>query len=218
MPGSFPIFDHVLSQVYGWMAPQSALDLGAGAGKHGRLIRQAAPDCECVAVEVSVPYVDEYKLHELYQRVDVADATRWWIDNAEETFDLVVAGDLLQSLPKAAGLNLLNAMIYRCGWLVLVLPEFIIQGATDGATTNVHRAVWSERDLHWHDLWAWDNTRAMTLALLRGYQPSPLNADELVRRVNDGALAVNDYDGQGVVRNCRLRLVDHAREVAYRPR
>jgi hypothetical protein len=58
----------------------------------------------------------------------------------------------------------------------------------------------------------------MTLALLRGYQPSPLNADELVRRVNDGALAVNDYDGQGVVRNCRLRLVDHAREVAYRPR
>jgi len=54
--------------------------------------------------------------------------------------------------------------------------------------------------------------------VLRGYQPSPLDIDALVRRVNEGALPLHDYDGQGVVRPCRLRLVDHAREVSYRAR
>jgi hypothetical protein len=39
-----------------------------------------------------------------------------------------------------------------------------------------------------------------------------------VRQVNEGAWPVRDYDGQGLVRPCRLRLVDHPREVAYRPR
>lgn len=88
----------------------------------------------------------------------------------------------------------------------------------DGAFSAVHRSVWSERDMHWHDLWAWDNARAMSMFLLRGYQPSPLSIDALVRQINAGAVQVHDYDGQGIVRPCRLRLVDHGREVAYRPR
>jgi hypothetical protein len=36
--------------------------------------------------------------------------------------------------------------------------------------------------------------------------------------VNDGNLPLLDFDGQSTVRPCRLRLVDHAREVAYRAR
>jgi hypothetical protein len=53
---------------------------------------------------------------------------------------------------------------------------------------------------------------------LRGYRPSALNIDSAVQQINVGAVPLRDYDGQGVVRPCRLRLVDHAREVAYRPR
>ena len=58
----------------------------------------------------------------------------------------------------------------------------------------------------------------MTLVLLRGYRPSPLTIDSAVQRINEGAVPLLDYDGQSTVRSCRLRLVDHAREVAYRPR
>lgn len=218
MSGSFPVFDNVVESLFGWMAPEISLDIGAGAGKYGRLLARAVPDCERTAVEVNGSYVNRFDLRSLYHRVELADAASWWRDNPDETFDVVVAGDVLQTMPKSAGQDLLNAMVYRCAWIVLLMPEFVIQGALDDAVTNVHRSVWSERDLHWHDLWAWDNTRAITLALLRGYQPSALSIDELLRRVNEGALPLRDHDGQGFVRHCRLRLVDHSREVAYRPR
>lgn len=202
----------------GWFAPACALDVGAGSGKYGRLLRAAAPACDAAALEIVSTDLERHALHELYQRVEIADATRWWRDNAEEVFDLVIIGDCLQHLPKSAGLDLLNAMVYRCAWLVVLVPEFIVQGAVDGADSAIHRSVWSERDLHWHDLWAWDNARAMSLFVLRGYQPSPLSIDALVNHINEGAVPVRDYDGHSVVRPCRLRLVDHAREVAYRPR
>lgn len=200
------------------MAPTTSLDVGAGAGKYGRLLQRSVPDCARTAIEIDAGHVRNFGLDQLYHRVETTDAARWWLDEPEEVFDLVVFGDCLQHLPKSAGLDLLNAMVYRCAWLVVLAPEFIVQGAVDGADSAVHRSVWSERDMHWHDLWVWDNTRAMSLFVLRGYQPSPLSIDALVRNVNEGAVPVRDYDGQGVVRPCRLRLVDHAREMAYRPR
>lgn len=217
--GSFPIFDGVVEQLLGWMAPSQALDIGAGSGKYGRMLQRAAPACERFALEVNPAHIEQFALRELYQQVEALDAARWWQEDPDSAFDLITIGDCLQHLPKSAGLDLLNALVYRCAWLVVLVPEFIVQGAVDGADSSVHRSVWSERDMHWHDLWAWDNARAISFFVLRGYRPSPgLDIDTLVRRVNDQALTLKDYDGQGVVRPCRLRLVDHPREVGYRPR
>lgn len=218
MSGSFPVFDAVVEQFIRWAAPQRALDIGAGAGKYGRLLRDAAPDCERVAVEVNPAHAENFALASLYQRVDVIDAAEYWRVNAEEAFDLVIVGDCLQSMAKCDGIDLLNAMTYRCGWLLVLAPEFIVQGAVDGSAASVHRSVWSERDLHWHDLWAWDNARAIGFYALRGYRPSTLDADTLVRNVNEGVVPLRDYDGQSMVRPCRLRLVEQPREVGYRPR
>jgi len=216
--GSFPIFDDVVAQFIAWLSPARALDIGAGAGKYGRMLRSAAPACERVAIEAEAAYVDRYALRDLYHRVDVADAARWWRAEPEQHFDLVIVGDCIEHLAKSEGLDLLNALLYRSAWLLVLAPEFIVQGAVGGVDAEVHRSVWSERDLHWHDLWAWDNARAMSLFLLRGYRPSPLSIDTLVRQVNDTVISLKDFDGQAAVRPCRLRLVDHAREVAYRPR
>jgi hypothetical protein len=40
----------------------------------------------------------------------------------------------------------------------------------------------------------------------------------VVRLTNEARWPLLDFDGQTVVRPCRLRLVDQAREVAYRVR
>ncbi|MDP2004470.1 MAG: class I SAM-dependent methyltransferase [Rubrivivax sp.] len=218
MSGSFPIFDRVAEQFIGLAAPAGALDLGAGAGKYGRALRRLVPACESLAVEIDTRHVDAFALRDIYARVEIADAGRWWRDNPDEIFDLVIAGDCLQHLPKSEGLDLLNAMVYRCAWLLVLVPEFVVQGTVGGAGSAVHRSVWSERDMHWHDLWAWDNARAMSIFLLRGYQPSNLSIDSLVNIVNEGVVPVLDFDGQTVVRPCRLRMVDQSRELAYRPR
>ena len=218
MSGSFPIFDAAVEQFVAWLQPARALDVGAGSGKYAHVLRHAAPGCERVAIEVEPSYIDRFALRELYHRVDLADATRWWRDEPEESFDLVIIGDCIEHLPKSEGLDLLNAMVYRSAWILVLAPEFIIQGPVDGVAAEVHRSVWSERDLHWHDLWAWDNTRAISLLMLRGYRPSPLSIDDLMQRVNEGAVMLKDFDGQGLVRPWRLRMVDLPREVAYRPR
>lgn len=218
MSGSFPIFDAACEHLIGAVAPARALDIGAGGGKYGRLLARAAPACERMALEIEAGHVEQFGLRELYQRVEVGDAAQWWRTNTDEAFDLVIAGDCLQQMPKSEGLDLLNALVYRCAYLLVVVPEFVVQGAVDGLASAVHRSAWSERDLQWHDFWAWDNTRSVTLALLRGYRPAPVTLDAVVRQLNEANVPLHDYDGTGFVRPARLRLVDQPREAVYRPR
>jgi len=218
MSGSFPVFDTACQHLIAAIAPKRALDIGAGSGKYGRLLASEAPGCERIAIEIEADHVERFGLRELYHRVDVSDATGGWQAQSEEAFDLVIAGDCLQQMPKSAGLDLLNALVYRASYLLLVVPEFVVQGAVDGRSSAVHRSVWSERDLHWHDLWAWDNTRSATLMLLRGYRAAAHPLDALVRTLNEAHVPLRDYDGASLVRPCRLRLVDHGREAVYRQR
>lgn len=218
MSRSFPVFDAVAEHLIAGIAPTHALDIGAGEGKYGRMLRTVVPACDTSALEIEPVHVERHALAGLYGSVQVTDAARWWRENPDETFDLVVIGDCLQQMPKSEGLDLLNAMTYRAAWLLVVVPEFVIQGAVEGLASAVHRSVWSERDFQWHDLWAWDHARAVSLFLLRGYLPSAVSIDTLVDRIDDAGVPVRDFDGQTMVRPCALRLVDHRREVAYRPR
>ena len=216
MPGSFPVFDAVVQALITLVAPSRALDVGTGAGKYGHLLAAHAPACQRVGIEVEPSYVLRYGLDRLYDTLHVEDVSRWWRRTPGETFDLVLVGDCIEHMPKSEGLDLLNALVYRCAWLVLLAPEFIVQSVVDGVSSEAHVSVWSERDLHWHDLWAWDNCRAITFAVLRGYQPSPLTLDQLVAQLNGADLQLRHFDGQGLVRPCRLRQVAHRREVDYR--
>jgi len=216
MPGSFPVFDAVVQQLITRIAPSRALDVGTGAGKHGRLLAQHAPACHRVGIEVEASYVEQFGLAAVYQELHVEDVAAWWRRTPGECFDLALIGDCIEHLPKSDGLDLLNALVYRCAWVVVLAPEFIVQAATGGVASEAHLSVWSERDLHWHDRWAWDNCRAITLMVLRGYQPSPLTLDQLVDELNAADLPLCHFDGQGFVRPARLRLVEHRREVDYR--
>lgn len=216
MPGSFPVFDAVVAQLVARIAPGRALDVGTGAGKHGRLLAQHAPACHRVGVEVEASYVQRFGLTELYHQLHVEDVAAWWRRTPDQTFDLALIGDCIEHLPKSAGLDLLNALVYRCAWVVVLAPEFIVQAVVDGVVSEAHLSVWSERDLHWHDLWAWDNCRAITLMVLRGYQPSTLTLARMVDDLNAANLPLLHFDGQGFVRPARLRLVEQRREVDYR--
>ncbi|MFM2403793.1 MAG: hypothetical protein RL223_1673 [Pseudomonadota bacterium] len=217
MPGSFPVFDGVVAHLMQRLQPRRLLDVGAGAGKYGRMLRGCAPGAWSQALEIDAGLIARHGLAEVYSRVEVVDATHWWQQDMASTFDLVVLGDCLQQMPKSAGLDLLNALVYRSAWIVVVLPEFVVPQGEGPAPTTMHRSVWSERDLHWHDLWAWDHVRATTLAVLRGYLPSPtLSMAQWHVELQAAHVMLQHFDGQTPVRPARLRLEQVPREVEYR--
>lgn len=217
MPGSFVVFDSLARQLIEWIRPQSAIDFGPGSGKYGRLLQGAAPGCRRVAVEAEASYVERFDLKGLYDEVRVQTAAQWMAGNAEARYDLAILGDCIEHMPKTAGLDLLNALAYRTAYTLVVTPEFIVQGAVGGVASEAHVSVWSERDFDWHDLWAFDNCRATSVILLRGYLPSPVPLVELVERVNASQLPVHDFhDPASFVRPARLRLVEYPRETRYR--
>lgn len=218
MPGSFVVFDSLVEHLITTIAPQSALDIGCGEGKYGQMLSRLRPDCRRSGVEMEASYIERFGLCELYHELHIGSAADWQTQAIDRQYDLAILGDCLEHMPKSAGLDLLNFLSYRSAYTLIISPEFVLQGSVDGVISEAHVSVWSERDLDWHDLWAWDNCRSVSCFLLRGYLPAPISLSQLVDGINDRALPIHEFhDRQTLVRPARLRLVNHWRETVYRP-
>ena len=222
MSGSFPVFDAVVQGLMARLAPQRAVEVGFCIGRYGQILAATAPDCHRAGIELD-PALAGHEgqespegRHLHYATVHAGDARSWWRQHPHACFDLIILGDCLGYLPKSEGLDLLNFLVHRCAYLVAVAGEFPALGSPDDPIPNVPMSVWSERDLAWHDRWAWDNCRATTLMVLRGYQSSPVALHDLVDNLNGADLPVHHFDGQTFVRPARLRLCETRREVDYR--
>jgi hypothetical protein len=224
MPTSFGVFDRVVSALVERIAPGSVLDIGTGAGKYGTIVRAAAPNCRRIGLEVEESYISRFNLASIYDEIWVKDAARLMRENVASAFDLVTIGDCIEHLPKSLGLDLLNFLTYRSAYTLVLSPEFIVQDAVDGIESEAHVSVWSEEDFRWHDHWAFDNCRAVSLCLMRGYRKANIGLRVLVDEVNKSATPIMDFDGKSTVRNVLLRVHSRPRveivnghETSFRP-
>ncbi len=82
----------------------TVLDVGAGSGAYGKLLREGMPKSRILGVEIFEPYVDRFGLEEIYDRVIVGDVL-------DEDFDLspdvVIIGDVLEHMDRADALSVL---------------------------------------------------------------------------------------------------------------
>ena len=83
------------------------LDLGCGTGLSGELWRAAA--ARLVGVDLSPEMIVRARARGVYDRLEIAEITRWLIDETSDRFDLVIAcdtliyfGDLAQVVEPAA--------------------------------------------------------------------------------------------------------------------
>ncbi len=110
MPNSAEEGRSLMMSWIGAQNPRSMLDVGAGSGTYGRLMRDQHPACLRIGVEVWQPYVEQYGLHQVYDllvRGDVRELTEDW---RLPDVDVVVLGDVLEHMTEADAKDVWNAM------------------------------------------------------------------------------------------------------------
>lgn len=128
--------------------PGTVTDIGPGEGTYALLFRPEHHGVWWTAVEIWEPYVDRYGLAELYDELHVVDARKapdhlYWRE-------LVIAGDVLEHMPREDAVKLLHR-IAQAGARNLLVSLPIIhapQGEVDGNPHEAHVHHWAYDDMH----------------------------------------------------------------------
>jgi len=180
MPYSSFIFDDVIAEIIKLIRPKTFLDLGAGAGKYGGMVKEINPFIETIAVEVEKDYLEKFNLRSIYHEiwnVPVINLIR--PEYLDLRFDIVMAGDILEHLKKSEGIDLLNFLIYRSRWIIVEFPHRYLQNAVDSYNSEAHISVWTDNDFLSFErtrMYAKDTQR---LIILRGYLENAISVENV---------------------------------------
>jgi hypothetical protein len=180
MPYSSVVFDEEIKNILTCVAPCKVLDLGAGAGKYGLMVKDINSTTEVIAVESEKDYIRRFKLTSIYNvvwRMSVTDLIQPNYYDAQ--FDVIIAGDILEHLRKTDGINLINFLIYRCRWLIVEFPHRYLQNSVDGHDGEAHISAWSESDFAGFECTKMRSEDTQRLIILRGYQEDKISIDNI---------------------------------------
>lgn len=125
--------------------PKSVLDLGAGSGTYGKMLRPYLPSAYMTAVEIHAAYVSEYKLWRVYDSVIIGDIRSCDLPVA----DVVILGDVLEHMTLSDALPLWNRareLASKALFLSIPIVEWP-QGALNGNEYERHLRTWSHNDV-----------------------------------------------------------------------
>jgi len=150
MPYSSSIFDNLTGNIIATASPKTIVDIGAGAGKYGKIIRQVEELCQVkihkTAIEIDEAYIQEFKLHELYDSVKSVDARQLLNQTPGVKGDMCILGDFIEHLPKSDGIDLLNFLLYRFSIVLTVVPVDMYQDEWMGHAQEAHISLWYLED------------------------------------------------------------------------
>jgi 2-polyprenyl-3-methyl-5-hydroxy-6-metoxy-1,4-benzoquinol methylase len=128
---------------YEEIRPRSVIDIGAGSGTYARAVRASSTwKGRWTAVEAWEPYVTRFGLKGLYNGVVVADARRLTAPFYEA--DLVIAGDVLEHMPRADAVRLLDKIRAHAANLIVSVPVLHLdQDAVYGNPYETHVDHWT---------------------------------------------------------------------------
>ena len=189
-------YDGLYQDLIGRMKPDVILDIGPGRGKYADLTRQAGCGARLIGLETQDHYVHEFGLLNKYDEIIVRDGADLTAYDPDQCFDLVIIGDCIEHMPKTRALDLLNFLTYRSRYIFLVAPIFCYYAIGQMARSEAHISVWSERDFHWDDCWAFMQAEIMQVFLLRGYQSAPISLEALVAESNANPVMIHRQGGE----------------------
>ena len=193
---SFNTYDEVISNMIQRVAPATVLDVGAGSGKYGRMVRSLFPDARITALEPDRDSIIAHGLNDVYDEVLEIGAQALIEQHPTRTFDVVIMGDVIEHMRKSEGVDIIDFLTYRSSYILIVTPEAMIINASPWYLGHI--SAWSSADFVNHTNWASDQLGQMQLFILRGYQTEALSLKHLVAQINAEALTVSYGDTSGV--------------------
>ena len=128
--------------------PRDCWDIGMGYGNIGMMAQHIIPELELNGVEVFVPYLIDIQSHaKRYKRILVSDI-RDCFDKLWQV-DMVVAFDVIEHLPKADGVVVIDYLksIAKMGLLVALPIVNYPQGPMYGNEAERHLAQWTVEEM-----------------------------------------------------------------------
>ncbi len=172
MPYSDSRFDKAVEKFIKLHSFANYLDIGSGAGKYGKIIRSIYPNANIIGIEADKSYIKEFKLKDLYSKVYHEYIEHFIDHNPDFQTELAIIGDCLEHLNKSDGINLINYLIYRTKYIIVVYPTQCIQYSWRGHSTEAHRSVWNNKDFNGFKPKSYHND-FMNMVVLRGYIGQP---------------------------------------------
>lgn len=146
MPYSDEAFD---AKIRGFLATnrfKDYLDIGPGAGKYGKMIKEIIPEAKVACIEAENKYIEQFDLNSIYDIVHHSKAEYFFDDKPDFTTDIVIIGDCIEHLKKSDGLDLINYLAYRCRYILIIFPSKYIQYTSNGSIFEAHLSVWNKHD------------------------------------------------------------------------
>lgn len=150
-PGELGIIPDLLMQ----LSPQSVLDVGVGFGKWGVIAREYCDVWCCrfdrCAWKARIEGIEIYSDYAnpiwefAYDHVHVGDARV--VVPTLPAFDLAIASDVIEHMPKEDGLRLVQELLARCDHVIVATPiNFVPQDNLPNANER-HLSLWSLEDV-----------------------------------------------------------------------
>ncbi len=166
----------------------TALDIGAGRGKYGRMIRELRPDVQITAVEVDSEYVELFGLRSLYDFVHNEPAERL-LESPDVEWDLVTMGDVIEHMPKSRGLDVLHFLVYRARYLWVQYPNRYRQNALLGHVSEAHMSIWTRVDFDALQAdYLWYESEPLVGVVINGYANTGTHISEIMEDFGDGCV------------------------------
>lgn len=151
MPFSSNTFDSLLVDHVNKLSPETILDVGAGAGKNGKLIRNFYKGT-LDAIEPYRDSIQEYSLGKIYNNIYQLGLKDYLDHYSHNRYDLIIFGDILEHLYKSQVIDYLDYLVYRTKWIIIIWPTNLVQDDTLGSIYEIHRSNFNLKDLSDFDI------------------------------------------------------------------
>ncbi|WP_152601631.1 methyltransferase domain-containing protein [Burkholderia paludis] len=162
---SWPTFDQLTRYLIRLIDPGKILDIGAGGGKYGRMLRDVVPDCRFTALECDEA-THPLLIDNGYDDI-IAGLSDTLYDRPGDAYDTIILGDVIEHMRHSHGRDLLEFLNYRARYIIISTPECMPMSGT--SYFESHNSVWRPDSFMWHDFWAHQQCGIMHFYLLRGH-------------------------------------------------